>query len=48
MIDLRQLEVALETSSFGGQGYSYIIDKEGSLVLYKRSMDYYNFLITPG
>lgn len=43
MIDLRQLEVALETSNFGGQGYSYIIDKEGSLVLYKRSMDYYNF-----
>ena len=43
MIDLRQLEVALETSSFGGQGYSYIIDKEGGLVLYKRSMDYYNF-----
>lgn len=43
MVDLRQLEAALETSSFGGQGYSYIIDKEGNLVLYKRSMDYYNF-----
>lgn len=43
MVDVRQLEAALETSSFGGHGYSYIIDKEGSLVLYKRSMDYYNF-----
>lgn len=43
MLDLRQLEKALEIESFGGEGYSYIIDKEGSLVLYKRSMDYYNF-----
>lgn len=43
MLDLRQLETALETESFGGEGYSYIVDQEGSLVLYKRSMDYYNF-----
>ena len=43
MLDLRQMEAALDTGSFGGQGYSYIIDSEGSLVLYKRSMDYYNF-----
>lgn len=43
MLDLHRMEAALETSSFGGQGFSYIIDRDGNLVLYKRSMDYYNF-----
>lgn len=43
MLDTQQLEAALDADSFGGMGYSCIIDREGELVVYKKSMDYSNF-----
>ena len=43
MLDISRLNDALRTESFGGAGYSYIIDTEGNLVLHNKSMDYNNF-----
>lgn len=43
MLDLSRLSGALAVDSFSGEGYSYIIDQEGGLVLHNRSMDYNNF-----
>lgn len=43
MLDISRLNDALRTESFGGAGYSYIIDAEGNLVLHNKSMDYNNF-----
>lgn len=43
MVDSTQLDDALEVESFQGAGYSYIIDKEGDLILHNKSMDYSNF-----
>lgn len=43
LMDICRLQGALGTESFGGEGYSYIIDKEGNLVLHNRSMNYHNF-----
>lgn len=43
LLDMERLNAALEVESFGGEGYSYIIDGEGGLVLHNRSMDYNNF-----
>lgn len=43
LLDISQLQGALGTESFGGEGYSYIIDKEGNLILHNKSMNYQNF-----
>lgn len=43
LLDISRLNDALGVESFGGEGYSYIIDIEGSLVLHNKSMDYNNF-----
>lgn len=43
MLEASRLNDALAIESFGGEGYSYIIDEEGNLVLYNKSMDYNNF-----
>lgn len=43
MLDISRLNDALGVESFGGEGYSYIIDSEGDLVLHNKSMDYHNF-----
>lgn len=43
MLDISRLNDALGVESFGGEGYSYIIDSEGNLVLHNKSMDYNNF-----
>lgn len=43
MLDISRLQKALSVESFGGEGYSYIIDEKGNLVLRNKSMDYNNF-----
>lgn len=43
MLDISRLNAALGVESFGGEGYSYIIDSDGNLVLHNKSMDYNNF-----
>lgn len=43
MLDISRLNDALSVESFGGEGYSYIIDQDGNLVLHNKSMDYNNF-----
>lgn len=43
LMDISHLQGALGTESFGGEGYSYIIDMDGNLVLHNKSMDYQNF-----
>lgn len=43
MLEVFRLNEALSIESFEGEGYSYIIDQEGNLVLYSKSMDYNNF-----
>ena len=42
-LDSSRLNEALSINSFGGEGYSYIIDSDGNLVLRNKSMDYNNF-----
>lgn len=43
MLDLSHLDDVLHIDSFNGEGYSYIIDSQGGLVMHNRSMDYNNF-----
>lgn len=43
MLDISKLGEDVQVSSFKGEGYSYIIDKKGELVLHKESMEYNNF-----
>lgn len=43
MLDIRRLQKVLNVSSFSGNGYAYLIDSEGELVLHTKSMDYNNF-----
>lgn len=43
MLDLSRLDDVLRIESFNGEGYSYIIDSQGGLVMHNRSMDYNNF-----
>lgn len=43
MLGSSQLNEALSVDSFGGEGYSYILDAEGNLILRSKSMDYNNF-----
>lgn len=43
LMEIERLNDALGVESFGGHGYSYIIDQEGSLILHSKSMDYNNF-----
>lgn len=42
MIDIARLGRVLSVENFGGNGYSYIIDKEGDLVLRNKSIDLNN------
>lgn len=43
MLDISRLQEVFGIESFDGQGYSYIIDKDGNLVMHNKSMDYNNF-----
>lgn len=43
MLDTTELDDALEVESFQGEGYSYIINQTGELILHNKSMDYSNF-----
>lgn len=43
MLEASRLQEVLGIESYGGEGYSYIIDTEGNLVLHNKSMDYNNF-----
>lgn len=43
MLDSAKLNEALIIESFGGEGYSYILDEDGNLILRSKSMDYNNF-----
>lgn len=43
MLDSSRLNEALRIENFDGEGYSYIIDAEGNLILRNKSMDYNNF-----
>lgn len=43
LLETSRLKEALDIESFGGEGYSYIIDEKGSLLLHNKSMDYNNF-----
>lgn len=43
MLDTTELDDALEVESFKGEGYSYIINQTGELILHNKSMDYSNF-----
>lgn len=43
MLEASKLQEVLGIESYGGEGYSYIIDTDGSLVLHNKSMDYNNF-----
>lgn len=43
LLDASRLREALDIDSFGGEGYSYIIDVGGNIILRNKSMDYDNF-----
>lgn len=42
MLDIGRLQSAMQMESFGGAGYSYVVDQQGEFVLRARSMDYSN------
>lgn len=46
MLEASRLQEVLGIESYGGEGYSYIIDTEGNLVLHNKSMDYNNFSVS--
>ncbi|MBS7008409.1 hybrid sensor histidine kinase/response regulator [Anaerostipes sp.] len=43
MLDIKKLQDALSISSFNGNGYAYLIDAGGELILRTKSMDYNNY-----
>lgn len=43
MVELEMLNQALTVESFQGEGYSYIIDQDGELILQNKSVNYSNF-----
>lgn len=43
ILDISRLRAALDIDSFGGAGYSYLIDADGKLVYHNKSMAYNNF-----
>lgn len=43
MADISKLGSEVQVHSFDGLGYSYIIDREGNLILHARSMQYHNY-----
>lgn len=43
MLDLSKIDSALKVESFQGDGYSYIIDAQGNLILQNKSINYSNF-----
>lgn len=43
MIDIKKLQDALSISSFNENGYAYMIDSQGELILRTKSMDYNNY-----
>lgn len=42
MLDINSLGDALAIESFGGEGFSYIIDKNGTLIMRTKSLDFNN------
>lgn len=42
MLSMAKLSADVQVESFGGEGYSYIIDRNGDLVLHARSLEYGN------
>ncbi len=45
MIDIKSLQNVLNVESFNGNGFAYLVDAEGELVLRSKSMDYNNFFL---
>lgn len=43
MMDIKKLQEALNINSFNGNGYAYLIDAHGELILRTKSMDYNNY-----
>lgn len=43
MMDIKKLQEALNMTSFSGNGYAYLIDTDGELILRTKSMDYNNY-----
>lgn len=43
MMDIKNLQDALNMTSFSGNGYAYLIDMDGELILRTKSMDYNNY-----
>lgn len=43
MMDIKKLQDALDMTSFSGNGYAYMIDTSGELILRTKSMDYNNY-----
>lgn len=48
MMDLSKLGAGVQVGSFGGKGYTYIINQDGDLVLHARSAQYHNFFQVMG
>lgn len=42
MMEVSQLSKALSLESFGGEGYSYIFDKKGTIIMRTKSLDFNN------
>lgn len=45
MMDIKYLNDVLNIPTFGGQGYTYIIDRSGEIILNTSRMEYSNFFI---
>lgn len=43
MLDIKKLQEALKVPMFGGEGYSYIVNQNGELILHSKSMEYSNW-----
>lgn len=43
MLDLSKIDSALKVDTFQGNGYSYIINRDGDLILQNKSVNYSNF-----
>lgn len=42
MMEISHLSAALSLESFGGEGYSYVIDKNGTIIMRTQSLDFNN------
>lgn len=45
MMDIKNLQSVINVESFNGNGFAYLVDPKGELVLRSKSMDYNNFFL---